>query len=318
MGVTFPLVIEPAHEASPLNPGQIDSLNGGVFPSTTARDALLEIYNAKLARWPVHYEEFDIPTSYGRAHVVAAGSPAAPPLIMLHMAACSSFIWTPVIAAIAGHYRAYAIDMIGDVNKSTLNDPRHYPKSGNALAAWLCEVADKLQVGKTDVIAGSYGGWLGMHYATYAPERVRRLALIVPMGLPAWIQTMRVLFRLIMIQIGQSPLKMERTLSYLMGDDPRARELCGDWFAKVFAWKCKMKVPSPLPLSGQRLGAIRMPTMIILGGRDPLIGDANRAARRARTHIHELEIDIVPNGTHAVHVEEPDRVSGRILEFLGR
>jgi pimeloyl-ACP methyl ester carboxylesterase len=291
---------------------------GGVFPHSDARAALMALYDAKLAQWPVHHEEFDVRTSYGRTHVVAAGSPASPPLILLHMAACTSFIWEPVIAQLAARYRTYAIDTIGDVNKSVLDDPRRHPATGSALAEWLREVADALRIESSDVIGSSYGGWLAMHYAAAAPERVRRLAVIVPMGLPMWTQTLGVLFRLMTIQIGLSHAKRERTLSYLMGDDPATRHLAGDWIERMLAWKCRTRMPNPRPLSARQLQMIHAPTLVVLGGRDPLVGDAKRAARRARRYIPDVEVEIVPTGTHAALVESPGYVTWRILEFLTR
>ena len=296
--------------------GQNETHSDGVFRTSRDRAAMIAKYDAKLAQWPVPFEEFDVRTSYGSTHIVASGPPDAPPLLLLHMAACSSFIWAPVIAAFAATHRSYAVDTIGDVNKSLLDDPTHYPKTGDALAAWLCEVADALRLEKSDVIGGSYGGWLGMHYAIYAPERVRRLALIVPMGLPTSIQTARVLVRLATITLGLSSSKMERVLTYLMGQDPAARRLAGDWFSEVFARKCRMRVPSPKPVSNSRLEAIHAPTLIVLGGRDPLVGNADRAARRAEAHIPTVEVQIVPKGTHATHVEEPETVAAHILDFL--
>lgn len=291
---------------------------GGVFPSAEVHACLMAMYDAKLAEWSVPHEELDLPTRYGTAHVVAAGSEDAPPLILLHMAACTSFIWAPVIAPLAASYRTYAVDIIGDVNKSMIADRARRPKTGPELAVWLCEVSDALHVHRSDVVAASYGGWLGMHYATLAPDRVRRLALLVPMGLPNWTQTLRVLFRLATIQVGLSSSKVERTLSYLMGDDPAARELAGDWFAKIFASKCKMNAAQPLPMTVSRLEALRMPTLIILGGRDPLIGNAERASRRAKNHIPGVEVEILPRGTHALLMEEPDRVARRVLQFFNQ
>ena len=37
---------------------------------------------------------------------------------------------------------------------------------------------------------------------------------------------------------------------------------------------------------------------------------------RARTHIRNAEVEIIANGTHAVHIEASHRVSTRVLEFL--
>lgn len=291
---------------------------GGVFPSAEVRARMLAIYDRKLAEWPVHHEQLDVRTRYGRTHVIVAGSPASPPLLMVHMHACTSFAWSPIIAPLAARFRTCAVDTIGDVNKSLLDDPRRHARTGDELAAWLGDVADALQLRQPDVLAASYGGWLAMHYASLAPTRVRRLALLVPMGLPGWMQNMRVLSRLAMIGLRRSPSKMESVLSYLMGNEPAVRALCAEWFTELITSKCTMQVPAPFPVASWRLGAIRMPTLVILGGRDPLIGDPERAARRARRHIRNVQVDIVPDRTHAVHVESSERVAARLLQFFRR
>ena len=306
----------PIDRVSPQRPTSIDF--GGVFPSAEVHASLMAMYDAKLAEWPVPYEGLDVSTRYGTAHVVAAGRDMSPPLILLHMAACTSFIWAPVIASLASVYRTYAVDIIGDVNKSMLADRAHRPRTGAELAEWLCEVSDALDVHRSDVVAASYGGWLGMHYATLAPARVRRLALLVPMGLPTWTQTLRVLFRLATIQVGLSSSKVEQTLAYLMGDDPAVRRLAGDWFTKIFTSKCRMNAPQPLPMKVSRLEALQMPTLVILGGRDQLIGDSERASRRAKRRIRDVEVEILPRGTHALLMEEPDRVVRHLLHLFNQ
>lgn len=290
---------------------------GDPFPTAAARAALMAMYDAKLARWPVPYVEMDLPTTWGTAHVVAAGAPSAPPLLMLHMTGAPAFAWTPIIGPLAGRYRTYAVDIIGDMTKSVLSDPRRHPKNGEELAAWVAEVADGLGVASSDVLGGSFGGWLAAHYAARSPERVRRLVLLVPMGLPSWTQTVRVLARLMSLLVGQSPARIEQALSWMMGDNPAVRALIGDWMKEVIRQHCRARVPNPLPLAAALLARVHAPTLLILGGRDRLIGDAGRAAARATRRLRDVTVSIVPNGTHAVHGEEPDRIAAEVLTFLG-
>lgn len=289
-----------------------------VFRNAETRAAFMAMYERKLAAWPVPFEEIDVPTSFGSTHVVVAGDAGSPPLLMFHMTACPAFIWTPVIAPLAARYRTFAVDIIGDLGKSELADATRSPRTGMQLAAWAREVAAALRVERSDVLGASYGGWLAMHYAAHAPEHVRRLALIVPMGLPPWPQTVRVIMRLTSILLGGSAGRTERTLSWMMGDHPATHGLAGDWMAAVIDRKLRVRVPNPFPVPARHLERITAPTLVLLGGQDRLVGDARRAAARAWNHIADLEIEIVSQGTHAVHAEEPDRVAGRILEFLGR
>ena len=77
----------------------------GVFPSAQARAAMWSLYEQKLALWPVPFQELDLPGSFGTTHVVVAGDPDAPPLVLVHMTACPSFIWAPIIGPLAERFR---------------------------------------------------------------------------------------------------------------------------------------------------------------------------------------------------------------------
>lgn len=165
----------------------------GVFRDWQTRAAMLAMYDAGLAAWPVPFEELDVASRYGRTHVVAAGPLNATPLILVHMANCPSFLWAPIIAPLAQRYRTYAIDTIGDIGKSELDDLSVYPKRGEDYSAWLCDVCDALGFEQALVVAASMGGWIAINHAACAPERVLKQALLVPMGLPSRIQALRML-----------------------------------------------------------------------------------------------------------------------------
>lgn len=60
---------------------------------------------------------------------------------------------------------------------------------------------------------------------------------------------------------------------------------------------------------------IKAPTLVILGVRDGLVGSATAAATRAR-NIAGCEIEILPRAGHVMHVDEPEFVAERIVNFL--
>jgi pimeloyl-ACP methyl ester carboxylesterase len=60
---------------------------------------------------------------------------------------------------------------------------------------------------------------------------------------------------------------------------------------------------------------IKSRTLVILGGKDGLVGSATAAAKRAR-NIPGCEIEILPNAGHIMSVDEPEFVSGRIVRLL--
>jgi pimeloyl-ACP methyl ester carboxylesterase len=119
--------------------------SAGIYPSLEARAAVMSIYDEKLARWPVPFEELDVRTRYGFTHVVASGAADAPPVVLVHMAGCAAIVWRSLVASLATDHRVYAIDTIGDAGKSALDDLHRHPRSG---ADYVHDVGGRRRVEK--------------------------------------------------------------------------------------------------------------------------------------------------------------------------
>ena len=82
------------------------------FTSPEGENEYIAAYDAVLKRWPVPYEELDIPTRFGTTHLIASGSTSLPSLLLLHATGTSSTMWFPnigpslpvrIATAIRGH-----------------------------------------------------------------------------------------------------------------------------------------------------------------------------------------------------------------------
>ena len=80
-------------------------------------------YEAALRFWPVPYDEINVSTSLGETHVIASGSKDPKPLVLLQPTGAGAAIWYRNAATLSQHYRIFAIDTIGEVNKSILTSP---------------------------------------------------------------------------------------------------------------------------------------------------------------------------------------------------
>jgi pimeloyl-ACP methyl ester carboxylesterase len=284
-----------------------------VFVTEETRAKLMEIYDEALRRWAVPYETSFVATRYGQTHVIASGDPASPPLVMTHPAAVGGFVWSSIIAPLREKRRVYALDTIGDVGRSELADLDRYPKKGRDYSAWLDDVYEKLELTQADVVAGSMGGWIAMNHAIYAPGHVRRLVLLGPMGLSPWRANLAVLVPFAWYALRPTDAKFERIIFRALGEGERVNREFRPWM--LIMDKCKPKTGQPFHLSGRTLRLIKAPTLVILGGKDALVGSATAAAKRAR-NIPNCEIEILPQAGHIMSVDEPEFVGERIVNFL--
>lgn len=278
-------------------------------PQTEA--AVLNAYNDRLHDWPVPFESRYVGTSYGVAHVLMSGPASGRPLLLLHALGLGAPMWRDNIAALSRERRVYALDFIGDLGRSRLEEDRH-PEDGRAVAGWLAEVLDQLAIGNVDVVGASYGGWAALQLASYRPERVGRLALLGPMGIAP--VTAEVASRLLSLVLFPTAEKKREMVRWTLGEKSRARDELEAWM--LVAMDCESKLAMPTELTDEALRGIRAPVLLILGGRDGPIGPPERSAERARKLLPMVEVAILPDAGHAMNVDQPDVVNAHLERFL--
>ena len=285
-----------------------------VFVTAENRSKLMEIYNEAIRHWPVPFETFSVATRYGKTHVIASGDPASPPLVLLHPMGVGGFVWSSIMRVLSEHWRTYALDTIGDIGKSELTDPDRYPKRGRDYSAWLDDVFANLDITRADIVAGSMGGWIAMNHAIYRPDRLRRLALLGPMGLAPWRATLSVLGPFLSQRLRPTAAKLDKIITRSLGEGEAVNRGFRPWM-RIMGYT-KARVGQPFHLSARRLRKITTPTLLFLGGKDGLVGDVAPAKKRAQRYIAGCEIEVLPNAGHVMSVDEPNFVGTRIVEFL--
>jgi pimeloyl-ACP methyl ester carboxylesterase len=282
--------------------------NPSVFPSAEVEALYASAYERALAAWPVPYEELYIPTRFGETHVIASGPETASPLVLFHPAGCGAVIWAHNVAAFSEHFRTYAVDVIGEVNRSRAT---RQIGSRNELTEWVSELFDGLRIERADLIGNSFGGYLAMNTAVQAPERVRRMVLISPAA---------------------TFHQMWRWYAYFMPayglGTGGLRKRAYDWIWQGFAaepWIAELRdlcsqcgrprhVP-PGVLRDDELRSVKAPTLLLIGDRE-VIYPAAVVMRRARQLMPGLEAEIVPNANHNAEYTSPEWVNKRVLDFL--
>jgi pimeloyl-ACP methyl ester carboxylesterase len=282
------------------------------YPTAAVEQAFQVLYDQRLDAWPVPFDTLRVPTTYGTTYIIASGPAEAPPVVLLHAMGVTATMWLPNVAALSRHHRVYAVDLIGDLGRSELYDLRVHPGNGADYSAWLSQVFDALGIGRTHLVGASYGGWVALHHALQAPERVDRLVLLGPMGIPN--ATLRVVSRLTMLTLFPTESRREGMIRWALGPDSTVNEFYADYMRIAMQARNRVAIPKRLP--DHALASIRVPALLLLGADDGPIGDAGIVQRRARRHMPSVETVVFPTTGHIMSTERADDVNGWILGFL--
>jgi pimeloyl-ACP methyl ester carboxylesterase len=275
-------------------------------------------YDAALKTWPVPYEEFDVPTRFGKTHVIACGPTDAPPLVLLHGYMATSVMWAPNIVDISRRYRVYAIDTMGQPGKSIPAEPIG---SAADYVAWLSAALDALHLDGVNLLGMSFGGWLALNYAAASPERVQKLALLSPGGLQP-IATQFSLRGMLMVFV---PARF--TVKSFMRwagfrnapgetDDWRVMDLMYLGIKHFRMPQATLRIAAN-PLSDDELRELRMPVLLLMG-KDEVLCDAAAALARARRLVPDFQGELIPHCRHDMCASRSRIVDALVLEFLAK
>jgi|SRR5690554_1136623 len=151
-----------------------------IFKSEEARERLVGWHERFRQNIGAPTEARRVQTPFGDTHLLVGGPEGAPALVLLHGALASSAHALRELAGLLEHFRVYAIDIIG---QSALSEDARLKVDDDAYGRWLDEVFEALGLEKALVVGVSWGGFVAIRLAAHAPERIEKLALLVPAGM---------------------------------------------------------------------------------------------------------------------------------------
>jgi pimeloyl-ACP methyl ester carboxylesterase len=282
-----------------------------IYRGAEAEAQCMAVYEAALSTWPVPYTEVRIPTAFGETHVVVSGAEDTPPLILLHGQWATATMWCPLILALAGTRRTYAIDQIDDVGKSR---PTRVPSSRAEYAQWLAEVFDQLKIQQADLIGLSYGGFLGLNFALYAPHRVRSLVLLCP-GVPT---LGRPTLSWAIHGMPLTAFPVRATAKWLIrGMSVRGYQSGNREMEQIIAsaTSVRSRIPFRPAFSEDEFHNLSLPVLLLIGEREAMY-EPRSALNKARSLIPGIQAELIPGAGHMLSTDQPEKVAARIQQFL--
>jgi pimeloyl-ACP methyl ester carboxylesterase len=295
------------------------------FRSADARDRYLSHYDACAQSWPMASDVRMVETEHGRTLVRISGPVDGPPLVLLPSRGSNSLSWIPLIEALSGDFRTYAVDSIYDFGRS-VNARR--ATSIAEYTGWLDGLFDALDLSESINLLGlSRGAWMAAEYLVHAPDRLAKVvwlspgALLLPysraclaqgiLGVPMMVapsrRTVDLVMRWLMPGLARSEGKAKRVYDRF-ADDMAQGLRCFDLAAIDFLRMERV-------LGDAELRDIRVPVLYIAGENEKMYS-AGAGASRLNAVAPQVRTMIIPGVGHDLVPLQPDAVTGRVLEFL--
>jgi len=222
--------------------------------------------------------------------VLESGPPAGRPVVLVHGWGACVYTFRHTIDALAAAHRVVAFDLRGHGLSDKPSAPNEYETE--ALLADLVAVLDACALEQPDLVGHSLGGAIALHFALRYPQRVGRLVLAAPVGLAS--VPLRRVACLLTPQFTTrfaSALTPRWLTSFLVrgayGDPRRVTDDVIDQYWAPSQFPNYYRATRGLlhrfdwrALESTELERIGVPTLVILGGADRLIRDADRGARQ--------------------------------------
>jgi 3-oxoadipate enol-lactonase len=246
------------------------------------------------------------------------GPAGAPVVTLSHSLAADLTMWDPQLKALAATYRVLRYDTRGHGG----TDAPAGPYTLEQLAEDAKALLGVLGIARTHWVGLSMGGMIGQTLALSSPGLFLSLSLCdTSSRIPA----------------EAKPLWQERiATAESQGMEPLVEPTIGRWFTAPFREarkdvvdpvRARIRTTNPRGYAGccaaiaeldltDRIGVIKLPTLIVVGEEDQ--GTPVAASRAIQAQIAGSQLEIIKSASHLSNLEQPETFTRILTTFLGR
>jgi 3-oxoadipate enol-lactonase len=231
-----------------------------------------------------------------------------PAVVLLHEGLMDRRMWEPQWAAFTERFRTIRFDAPGFGNSE--------PAAADyVLADVLGELLDALELDSVALVGGSMGGKAAIDFALASPDRVWALVAAVPglsgfsfrafseeqnaRGEAMWEARDLPGLADLWLEVW-APLGVDETLRTIAHDAVKTFELPEE--------------VNPERTAADRLGELRVPTLVIEGGRD--VEGIRQICAKLAAEVPGAQLEVFADSDHLPSYREPERFNRVVLEFL--
>lgn len=247
--------------------------------------------------------------------VLAYGDAGArPPLVLVHGWPLDRGIWAPQLGAFSGERRVLAPDLVG-AGGSEPSGRATIAAHADDLLAWL----DRLGLDQVVLVGLSMGGYVALDFAHRHPARLAALVLADTRAEADTPDQREGRARMAELVAGEGvaallPLLLPRLLSPTASTETRAALSAIILRQPPAGVIAGLNAMAERPDAGAWLGAIKVPTLVLVGAADALTPP--EAAAALAQGIPGARRVVIPGAGHLANLEEPGAVNAALRAFL--
>lgn len=282
------------------------------FRTSNRSHEYIRAYNKALALFDVPYEEEDVPTTFGTAHVIMAGPKGGRPLVLLHGMNASSTQWYPNVKALSAEYRVYMIDFLLEPGKSI---SKRKVMTMEEIDHWYDEIFAHYELKDINLVGESRGGWLAIDVALNSADKIRRLILLSPAQSFTSIQPKgRILYNIFYATFPRRSALRTELKTMTSNVDKIRQPYIDQYYIAVKHQKLNLSLPHMTTYPDDELKSLHMPVLLLVGDNDAINDEGT--IKRAKDLVPHVHAEMVKGASHFISIDQADYVNKSILNFI--
>lgn len=236
------------------------------------------------------------------------------PLMVIHGGGGDARTWLENIEMLSKKYSVYAPDLPGYGNSQPLEGNYYIPE----LTDFVDSFSNSIGLERFNLAGHSLGGGVALNYALKFPHKINKLVLVSSLCLgreiALWVRLLSI--PAFVKSIGAVVLAVFKCIKWLVKLLISPVEFVMPFSpASVILGGSITTIKEQTLVLANRLSEIVMPTLLVWGGRDPIV--PVRHAYAAAEVIPDCQLEIFEKRGHNVHRDELHQFSRIITGFLG-
>lgn len=234
------------------------------------------------------------------------------PLVVIHGGGGDARTWLHNIEALAEKYTVFAPDLPGYGGSEAMDGRYFIPE----LSKFIGSFTEKLGLTKFYLMGHSLGGGIALNFALQFPDKIRKLVLISSLCLgneiAFWVRLLSI--PALIKVIGKSFMAVMKGIKWVAEQLNPANLIMEMTPAAMMVGTSISTLHHQTLVLEQRLPEVRVPTLLVWGGKDPVVPVMQ--AYRAAKVIPDCRVEVFKKRGHNVHRDELQIFSSILKRFL--